>query len=480
MVITYASRGMQESSPRLRDRIAAAYGRAGGVAALNRRERRWLMAVLLAGIGLRVWWVIYAVRPARGVHDPAFYTLLGRSIADGHGYRLLSGEPTAFYPVGYSAALSVVFRIMSWLPFGDNEPLAVGLFNLLLGVATILLVFELGRRLFDNRIAIVAAAIVGLYPNLIFHTSAALTETLFNFIMILALVVLVWRPWTGRFGWRVLVPFGVLLGASALVRPISLLVLPALAVVWLLAGYGWRPTVRWAAVIAVATVAVIAPWSVRNMIVMDSPRVLISTNLGDNLCIGNNANATGAFNVGLDATARTDAYCFHDLGDMKRPAYEVRRNTLTLNRALDYIRAHPGHEVTLSFKKLWYTIYNDHDGLFAVESYGQDAFIPHTLRNTLETLANVWFWSTSIIGVLGIARLTSRREPRRRFVLAAMVALALPIVIFFGDPRFKLPVVPLLSIAAAGAIVAAWERLRRPARADPEHETAAVGAVATR
>ena len=465
--------------PRLRDRIVLAYSRGADVAALTRRERRWLAAIVLAGFGLRLWWVIYAVRTARGVHDPAFYTLLGRSIADGHGYHLLSGEPTAFYPVGYSAALSVVFSIMTRLPFGDNEPMAIGLFNLVLGVATIVLVFEVGRRLFDNRTGIVAAAIVSLYPNLIFHTGAALTETLFNFIMMSALVVLFWQPWNGRFGWRRLALFGALVGASALVRPISLLVLPALLVVWLVAGYGWWPSLRFVIVIGIVAGAVIAPWTIRNLIVMKSPRVIISTNLGDNLCIGNNADATGAFNVGLDPSGSADAYCFHDLGDTARPAYEVRRNTLTMNRGIEYIRKHPIDDLRLTFKKIYYTVYNDHDGLYAVESYGEDRFIGSPLRAVLETVANGWFWSSAALGLLGIRHLTSRRHPRRQCLLAAMVALALPVVIFFGDPRFKLPVVPLLSVAAAATIVTIWERLRASTDEGREHTSTPVAAVAT-
>jgi hypothetical protein len=213
---------------------------------------------------------------------------------------------------------------------------------------------------------------------------------------------------------------------------------------------------------------------------MNSPRVIISTNLGDNLCIGNNANATGAFNVGLDPEARTDEYCFHDLGDMARPAYEVRRNTLTMNRAIAYITKHPGDEVRLAFKKIWYTIYSDHDGLYAVESYGEDAFIGSSLRRVLETLANLWFWSTSVVGLAGFAWLTSRRDPRRLCLLATAVALALPIVIFFGDPRFKLPVLPLLSIAAAAAVVTGRDRIRAPSDDRAGHASPAVGATATR
>ena len=469
--------------PRLRDRVVLAYSRGTDVAALSPRERRWLAAIVLVAFGLRLWWVIYAARPARGFHDPLFYSIYGRSIADGDGYRLVNGpqegQPTAYYPVGYPAALGFIFAIMKLFPFGENEPVAIGAFNLLLGLGTVLLVFEAGRRLFDSRIGLVAAGLIAVYPNLIFHTGVALTETLFNFLMMSALVVIIWRPWSGRFGRGQLVLFGALLGLSALVRPISFLVLPGLLVVWLLAGLDRRRAVQYLAVIGVTAAVVIAPWTIRNVIVMKSP-VLISTNLGDNLCIGRHPGATGAFDVNINpnAISRTD-YCFHDLGDTTRPAYEIRRNSLTMERGLKYLREHPLDELRLAFWKVYFTVQNDYDGLDAAESYGTSKFIRPRTRAVFETAANFWFWSTSALGLLGLKFFTSRRHPRRQFFLAAMVGLFLPVVIFFGDVRFHIPVVPLLVIAAAATIVTICTNVDESSDEDGEPAPARVSAPAT-
>jgi 4-amino-4-deoxy-L-arabinose transferase-like glycosyltransferase len=469
--------------PRLRDRVVLAYSRGTDVAALTRRERRWLAAIVLVAFGLRLWWVIYAARPARGFHDPLFYSIYGRSIADGDGYRLVNGpqqgQPTAYYPVGYPAVLGFIFAIMKLFPFGENEPVAVGAFNLLVGLATVLLVFEAGRRLFDNRIGLVAAGLIAVYPNLIYHTGVALTETFFNFLMMGALVVLVWRPWSRRFGHGQLALFGALLGLSALVRPISFLVLPGLLVVWLLAGLGWRRAIGYLAVIGVTAAVVIAPWTIRNVIVMNSP-VLFSTNLGDNLCIGRHPGATGAFDVNINPNdiSRTD-YCFHDLGDTTRPAYEIRRNSLTLRRGLEYMRKHPIDEFRLAFWKVYYTVQNDYDGLDAAESYGTSRFIRPRTRAVFETAANFWFWSTSALGLLSLRFFTSRRHPRRQFFLAAMVGLAAPVVIFFGDVRFHLPVMPLLLIAAAVTIVAICTNVGESNAEGAETTSAPVSAPAT-
>jgi 4-amino-4-deoxy-L-arabinose transferase-like glycosyltransferase len=454
----------------VRDRLLTVYSRGTGVTALTPRERHWLAAIVLVALALRLWWVIYATRPAQGLHDPAFYTVYGKSLAEGDGYRIVAGagegEPTAYYPVGYPAALGAVFWIMYRLPFGDNEPVAAALFNVVLAVATVGLVFEVARRLFDNRVGIVAAGIVALFPNLIFHTAVALTETLFNFVVMLALLLLLWRPWSSPLGRGQLFVFGVLIGFSALVRPISLSFLPGLGVVWLVTGFGWRRVVHHLLLIAAGTAIVMAPWTLRNAVVMNSP-VLISTNFGDNLCIGRHPGASGAFDFNLDATtSQSSDYCFHDLGDETRPAYEIRRNDLTTDRAVDYLREHPVDELRLLFWRAYYTFESDADGLDAAESYRDDAFISPRNREVLETIANFWYWSISALGLLGVPFFLSRRDPRRLFFGVAMLLLAITPLIFFGDTRFHVPVLPLLSIAAAATVVTIRTNLARVAGDD--------------
>jgi hypothetical protein len=330
----------------------------------------WLLAAIIAlAAVLRIAWVAYAARDPQGFHDPTFYYVYAGQIADGAGYRLLDGSATAYYPVGYPATIGAVFALVIRTPIPDNLTLTNGYLQVFLGVATAWLVYEVGRRLFDASVGLLAALWIAVFPNLIYHTAAFLTETLFNLVLMAALAVVLWSDWRERrIGWVRLAIFGALLGFSALVRPISLPFLVLLPIVWLTAGFGWRRALSYAGVAAAATVAVIVPWTVRNAIVMDAP-VLISTNLGDNLCIGHYEGALGGF-------ALPDV-CFSDepYEGLDHAEFEVQRDGDNREKALEFARENPRAELKLLSRKAYYTWHHDHDGLWAVESYNEDPFI---------------------------------------------------------------------------------------------------------
>ncbi|HEX6311692.1 MAG TPA: glycosyltransferase family 39 protein [Acidimicrobiia bacterium] len=449
----------------LRLRIKATYGRLGDVAPCTHRQRVWLLGSVVTAFVLRFAWVLYAARPNKGkLQDPTLYLFFGNQIANGEGYRLLGGEPTAYYPVGYPAALGGVFWLMKHTPIPDDYEKMAGYFNLVLGVATVVVAFEVGRRLFDNRVGLVSAAVMALYPNLIFHTAVSLTETLFNFLVMAAFLVLVAGSWRERqLGWKRLALFGVVLGLSALVRPISLAFLPLLLLVWMLGGWGWHRALRQLGVVVVGAVVVIAPWTVRNIVVMNSP-VVISTNIGDNLCMSRHPDANGAFQL--------DSPCFQEVDpDAERPEFEIERNSRATRKAIEYLVEHPIDEVRLIFWRAFWTLQHDHDGLDAAESYRATPFVPDRWRAVLETTADGYFFATLVLGLLAVGAFW--REPRRRFFLLAMASMAAQPLVFFGDVRFHVPVLPFLALGTAVTLVRLHDA--RPARPRPVGESAPAG-----
>jgi 4-amino-4-deoxy-L-arabinose transferase-like glycosyltransferase len=447
-------------STQLQDLIARAW---------SRPETPWLLLAVVLAAALRTVWVLYAARPPEGLQDPAQYLFFAHRIAVGKGYTDLEGLPSAYFPIGFPAALGGVFALVKHTPLPDNLIRAGAFFQVFLGTATVPLAYLLGRRLFTPAVGLLAGFWLAVFPNLIFHTAVLMSETLFNVLVLAALLVLIWDRWRqGRVGYRRLLAFGVLLGCSALVRPISLLVLPLLPVVWLSAGLGWRRAAAQTGLALVATAAVIAPWSIRNFIVMDAP-IILSANLGDDLCIGHHPGANGHF-------ALAD-HCLAEYQGLKRPELEVRRNSGNIRKALRYARDHPVRELQLIVLRARYLWDHDHDGLIAAESYGRDRFVDPTVKTALIRTSDTFFFITMGLAGLGlVAFVAAPRDPRRVLALLTLLTLANVPLAFFGDARFHVPAVPLATISAAWLVTQAralpaplaWGSFRR-ARAGPRY-----------
>lgn len=436
---------------------------------LSRTQRWALLGVLLGAFGVRLAWCVYAAHEPVGFHDPAFYRLLAHQLARFDGY-VLEGEPTAYYPIGYPAVLGAAF--LAGRVVGADGPAAetaiTTALNLAAAMAGVWLTFLLGRRVAGAWAGVVAAGIVAVLPNLVFHTSVALTETLFLPVALAFALVLADARWSagGPTAWR-LAGAGVLLGAAALIRPVvlpSLLLLPA---VWLASRLGWRRALRDVAVLGIVAAAVIAPWTIRNAVRMDA-FVPISTNTGDNLCMSRQPGAQGGFLL-------TD-HCFGgpDLAGVERPDYELRRDAQGRRLALEFLREHPGREVELWFGRLGATFHHDHDGLLAVEDYGSEPFLSDGERDVYRRLADgAWFVlaAASIVALaVAAANPALRRNPGAVLVVAVAAGTLVPVVAFFGDARFKVPAIPFVAVlvaAAATSVLAARERRDPSPRASP-------------
>ena len=414
----------------------------------------WLVLVTLAGFLLRLVWIRYATRVPVGDHDPGFYYDYAKRMASGGGYHLANGEPTAYYPIGYPAVLAGLFWFVQHTPLPDNLPLAASYFNLALGTATIALMGILAWRMISPWVGVIAAAMVAFFPNLVLYTSVMLTETLFNFVLVAALLVLLWHPLRrGAPGPSVkrLAAFGLLLGAGVMVRPVALMMLPVLAVAWAVIGGGWRVWIRRVVVMTVPVLLVMTPWIVRNAIVMHD--VTFATTTGDNLCIGNNPNASGAFQL--------PDWCFHGFANGHRPEFETERDRVLTDRSVHWIIGHPLEQPRLIAWRTFYTFVSDHDGLRAAQSYEADQFLPVKLADTIVSLADGYYFAIMALGIAGLAVMVSRRDGRRVLLLATIVALAIAPWPFFGDPRFHIPVSFLMTLPAAVTLVGLRASRRR-------------------
>ena len=216
--------------------------------------------------------------PAVG-SDHVDYDRLARNLAQGQGYRLSPQEPlTAFRPPGTSLLLALLYRGLGY------HYAVVRVAYSLLGAATCLLLYLYARTVVGPRWALGAALLLALDPGHAYYSMHFFSETPWTFFVMLALWLGERARADGRFSWLGLQ--GLSWGIAALIRP------PALIIPFIQAGLFWlqapRRTAAWARWLlpALVTVAVVAPWTLRNAQVFG--RLVLISNHGGTTFYGAN------------------------------------------------------------------------------------------------------------------------------------------------------------------------------------------------
>ncbi|HXH22008.1 MAG TPA: glycosyltransferase family 39 protein [Dehalococcoidia bacterium] len=420
------------------------------VSRLSRRNYVVLPGLVLLAFGLRLWFSEWAQPVPPPFSDAEYYDATARSLARGDGYRVLftdqgfrpGGEATAFYPPGYSFFLAAGYAF-----FGEGIGLARGL-NAAAGALTVVPVYWLGRRFGGTAAGLAAGVLVALSPSLIAWTPVLLSETWFTFLFALALAFLPWGPGGTEAGSPGrLLGAGVVVGLAALARGQALLLLPAWSLLLLWQGRGSRLAARSTALLTLGAAAVLAPWAARSSLALDSP-VLLSTNFGYNLRVGHAPYASGRYETP------------HDLWSEQAPdfqALEVLFNDEGRQRALDYALSHPAREAELAARKVVALWRPDTDALTWVDSYGLTP-LPDGARVPLKALIVAGYITLLALAAFGLARCA---PDYRRFAFVFLALWALAHIVFFGEPRYHLPLLALLAPAAGRAVILLQRRASR-------------------
>jgi 4-amino-4-deoxy-L-arabinose transferase-like glycosyltransferase len=408
---------------------------------------RVVYVVLGVALALRVAWVVYAAREPASFGDPLIYLGAARRMADGSGYLAwFSDAPTAFHPIGYPAWLAGIAWTAKLVGLDGHLPLLIGLVQALLGTASVALVYAITLRLFEHRVAVIAAALVACFPNLVFYTALVYSETLYAFCVLLAVWLVVRADWKPAPALPAVVAFGIVVGLSWMIRPF-LVLSPLLlgAAVWRTRA-GLRSAARLAAISGAVAVVMLVPWTLRNAFTFHA-FVPVSTNLGDTLCLDNSPGAYGGFR-------ELPAEC-SPVNDRRS---EPTRNSQNLRFAVRWATHHPVDEAELLVRRAYYGYRDDHDSL--TDLAGESGRFPPTwLRTPLSWLADVYYYVVLALALPAVVRFG--RDPRRLFVLLVACSLAIVPFYLYGLPRFHIPLLPFLAIGAAVTLDAVRTRRER-------------------
>lgn len=372
--------------------------------------------------------------PAEPRWDGFFYARYARSLAEGLGYvdhYARGPRPTAFYPVGYPAALSAVLRVVS-----DPQRAAVTL-NLAASVVACLAVMSLAQRLGDRRTALRAGLLYALLPGPALWCLAAMTETLTGALLALGVALLLWG-WDAGPGDAPPRPYaralrtalsGFVLGLAALVRPPSLGLLIAPLT---LRGGRLRRVASTLALCVGAALAVV-PWTARNCARLDAC-ALVSTNGGSNLLIGTFSDARGGYRRPVASDGCDDV------------RGEVARDRCMSARARQHILSNPGAWLVNSAWKLVITFGWEHDPVSYLAPWAP-AWRPTPGVLAGVVLCTLSWWALLALGLRGAQ--SQRDHPATRALVVAVLSIVATHALFLGADRYHLVLAPLLAPLAA-------------------------------
>lgn len=412
--------------------------------------------------------------------DEAFYDLVARRLADGAS---IGDVNPGFRPLLYPALLAVCHLLAA-----DHGTFLALTAQHLLGVATCLLVACYAGLLFRRRTAaLVAGVVYALAGPPVFYEGRLLITTLFTFLVVALLVVLGHcRPAASRNGTAIhrLAPWlaaGALLAVAVQARAnalVFLLAFPAVGALGASRAAGPRQHLRrhlpWLSAIGTTLVclaliaAIQTPW-------LGTFRPLPGAG-GVNLYLGNERGADGM-------VPRQDRHAVY--GDVYRDsvqlfaAEEFRRETgrdgsptevsrYWLGRAFEEFRADPAGRLALLTRKAWLLAWPTE-----VPNNLSYEFVAEHESALLGWLPVRWGWLLPLAASGAWIAFRRRGEPgsessnescdggRLAWLLALGSLHALTVIAFFVAGRFRIPLWPLASILAAGAVVAILDTVRR-------------------
>lgn len=393
-------------------------------------------AVSVAFVNLVIRGVWVALVHPSPASDYAWYFSAATRLAEGRGYVSGDGAPTAYWPVGWPFTLSLLFRL-------TGPSLTAGLIlQILLSTATAVVVLMLAHRLTRSvRVAVAAGFAYTLLPSGWAWDSLLGTEQLFTFLTVTMLLLV-----SDATRWQRFAVAGAVAGAASLVRP-TLLVFPAVLLVFeLLRTRGPRRAVLHTAVFCMALLAVIAPWTARNTVVLGSV-VPVSTNGGINLYLG----------------TRTDSGYWWSNNPADNPLLkardEVTRDRLGTRLAVAHWSAHPGKLVGLTPKRLA-ALYSGnrspYASLRALDSWPED----RSLR--WQRAADLVYWLFMGMAASGAVVMWWYLRKELWLLGGFIIFYTALWMVFSPWDRFRFPLMPLFAVLAGTVLF-----LRRRGRRTP-------------
>jgi 4-amino-4-deoxy-L-arabinose transferase-like glycosyltransferase len=351
--------------------------------------------------------------------DAAGYLDQATRLAEGEGFVTPEGRPASYRSPGYPFLLSLFLRVL------DEHYYLIFAFQALLSVLTCLLIYSLAGRCYPGCRKQVIFLLSLLYLPFAYYAQALLAETVFVFLFLSSLWLLILSMKENR---RLLLPAGIAAGLAALTKPFFVLILILLPL-WPFLARKEHRRILWKKIFLFVLFALltISPWTIRNYIRLDKTFLLISS------------QAPASFWVGLHPSGEGFGFSNWEEAERRKRAEEKRGieqgwSSFFVQDSLRTIKREPLRVLKLSVVKFFY-FFNPFDGL---------RYVPFSRYNI--------FWGL-VFSLCCLSLLYWRRFSlygRLPFFVAAIFLLNS--VVFMPVPRYRLATEAFLLCSVCPAI----------------------------
>jgi 4-amino-4-deoxy-L-arabinose transferase-like glycosyltransferase len=427
--------------------------------------------------------------------DAKGYDLLARNLRAGHGFSLQDTSP--YQPTALRTPLYPLFLSVSYWATGEHA-IVVALVQAILDSLTTLLVGAIASDLMGRRAGIVAAALYALTPVQWRYSAALLAEIPLAFLTTAGMWLFVRVAQSTRtvFHRRQTIACGIIAGLAALCKPN----LAGLALILAISAF-WAPQMKRqiAVIIAVSATFTVSPWLIRNWIVFERPFL-------SNALLGYVARVTAPATIGIVEGHRVPPWSsawetrYHTIvsqaatrfgWDLSAPTplsppQTDQRERQIAQVAMEVVRAQPWDAMQAHFigflrswapqeQTFWYThlSHRPWEGTGVAANALRDATEIFCDSRPFEAFESafikpweqldpfgraLWYgWGlghllAGWLAALGLWRL--RRWPAPAIALAAIILYATLPPGPIGYVRFRVPVVPLITVLETSGL--AW------------------------
>jgi len=358
--------------------------------------------------------------------DAASYDSLGLSISKGYGYIYDNGIPDSFRPPFYPAFLAIIYK------FFGHSYFAVRFIQSIIGALTAVFVFLIGRKIYGFFIGLLASFVSIAYLPFIKSSCLLLTENIFTFILILIVFYLIKIQKNGKFGDSIVL--GLLLGISLLTRStMALFILFIMPVFIHSKDLNFAQCSKKYAVVLLFFTIVLSPWIIRNYIVY---RALVPVSSQGGIGFYSSyCPRDGIFGL----MAASDDPVVIEASKISSP---ILQSNFFVKKTIDFIINNPKKVLMLELKKVMY--------FWAPLDW--------------EIVGNKWFNAIYMIMLpfFAIGFISALKEFRKFYpVLIPIVYFQIISLIFYGSPRFRLPVDPYIFIIGMAGIMEVFKYLKK-------------------